>query len=58
MTRLRYLSTPSHIQRILVINDNTRDGRLLRDVLELEGYSVEEAYELGKQAFSKLLFYD
>ncbi len=31
------------MERILVIDDNSRDRKLLRDALELEGYSVEEA---------------
>ena len=31
------------VERILVIDDNGRDRRLLRDALEHEGYAVEEA---------------
>ena len=31
------------VERILVIDDNSRDRRLLRDALEHEGYAVEEA---------------
>lgn len=31
------------MERILVIDDNSRDRRLLRDALEHEGYAVEEA---------------
>jgi CheY-like chemotaxis protein len=31
------------VAKILVIDDNSRDRRLLRDVLEAEGYEVEEA---------------
>ena len=31
------------MERILVIDDNSRDRKLLRDALEHEGYGVEEA---------------
>ena len=31
------------VERILVIDDNSRDRKLFREALELEGYSVEEA---------------
>jgi len=33
------------MDRVLVIDDNSRDRRLLREVLEREGYSVDEAGE-------------
>ncbi len=32
------------MERILVIDDNSRDRKLLRDALAHEGYGVEEAY--------------
>ncbi len=33
----------SPVERILLIDDNNQDRKILRDALELEGYSVEEA---------------
>jgi CheY-like chemotaxis protein len=37
------------MERILVIDDNTRDRSLLRDALERQGYAVEETAN-GRQA--------
>jgi DNA-binding response OmpR family regulator len=42
------------VERILVIDDNERDRRLLRDALEHEGYAVEEAAD-GAEGL-KILF--
>ncbi len=42
------------MERILVIDDNSRDRRLLRDALDHEGYDVEEAAD-GVQGL-KVLF--
>jgi two-component system KDP operon response regulator KdpE len=42
------------VERILVIDDNSRDRRLLRDALEHEGYAVEEAAD-GSEGL-KVLF--
>ena len=43
MTPSRLLDIIGPVAKILVIDDNSRDRRLLRDVLEAEGYEVEEA---------------
>jgi two-component system KDP operon response regulator KdpE len=43
LTPGRLLDIIGPVAKILVIDDNSRDRRLLRDALEAEGYEVEEA---------------